>query len=50
MDENERQKPTEKPVPPTAPCPDCGQSFKTSQGLAGLWRLAHSDLTSPQFG
>ena len=45
MDDNERQGPAEKPVPPTTPCPDCGQSFKTNQGLAGHWRLAHAGST-----
>lgn len=42
MDEPERQEPIEKPVPESIPCPDCGQSYKTPQGLAGHRRLAHS--------
>jgi hypothetical protein len=45
MDDNERQGPPEQPIQPTTPCPDCGQSFKTNQGLAGHWRLAHSNST-----
>jgi actin-related protein len=44
MDENERQEPTEQPVP-TNECQDCGQPFKTAQGLAGHRRLKHSTST-----
>jgi len=44
MDENERQEPTEEPVP-TNECQDCGQPFKTAQGLAGHRRLKHSTST-----
>ena len=36
----------DEPVPPTSPCPDCDQSFKTAQGLAGHRRLAHSASTA----
>lgn len=48
MDDNERQGPPEQPVPPNTPCPDCGQSYKTPQGLAGHRRLAHSASTRTQ--
>ncbi|MGA7923298.1 MAG: C2H2-type zinc finger protein [Thermoplasmata archaeon] len=42
MDEIERPESTEQPTAESIPCPDCGQSFKTAQGLAGHRRLAHS--------
>ena len=34
------------PEPETASCPDCGQSYKTPQGLAGHRRLKHSVSTA----
>lgn len=37
---------TEEPAPREIPCPDCGQSYKTPQGLAGHRRLAHSTSTA----
>jgi hypothetical protein len=37
---------SDQPVPETLPCPDCGQSYKTPQGLAGHRRLAHSASTA----
>ena len=40
------QKPTDPPVPQTVPCAECGQSFKTTQGLAGHRRLQHSASTA----
>ena len=40
------QKPTDQPVPGTVPCPECGQSYKTPQGLAGDRRLKHSTGTA----
>lgn len=36
---------TEEPVSREFPCPDCGHSYKTAQGLAGHRRLAHSAST-----
>jgi hypothetical protein len=33
---------SEEPVPANITCPDCGQSYKTPQGLAGHRRLAHA--------
>jgi hypothetical protein len=42
MEEEETDE-TEQPVPPnTVACPNCGQSYKNPQGLAGHRRLAHS--------
>ena len=40
--------PEEAPVPEpeTVSCPDCGQSYKTPQGLAGHRRLKHSASTA----
>ena len=35
----------DQPIP-TNECQDCGQSFKTAQGLAGHRRLAHSTSTA----
>ena len=46
MDEKERQVATEQPNAESYPCPDCGQSYKTPQGLAGHRRLAHSASTA----
>jgi hypothetical protein len=46
MDETERQEPTEHPIAESLLCPDCGQSYKTPQGLAGHRRLAHSASTA----
>jgi hypothetical protein len=40
------QTPTDPPVPEPVPCPDCGQTYKTPQGLAGHRRLAHSTSTT----
>lgn len=37
---------TDQPLPESATCPDCGQSYKTPQGLAGHRRLAHSMSTA----
>jgi hypothetical protein len=34
--------PETEALPTTTPCPDCGQAYKTPQGLAGHRRLAHS--------
>ena len=34
------------PEPETTPCPDCGRSYKTPQGLAGHRRLKHSASTA----
>lgn len=39
------QNSTDHPVP-TNECQDCGQQFKTAQGLAGHRRLAHSASTA----
>lgn len=38
--------PEPEPVPTNIPCPDCGQSYKSPQGLAGHRRLAHSTSTA----
>jgi len=46
MDETERQEPTEHPIAESLLCPDCGQSYKTPQGLAGHRRLKHSTSTA----
>jgi hypothetical protein len=46
MDEPERPEIAEKPVLENTTCPDCGQSYKTPQGLAGHRRLAHSASTA----
>jgi uncharacterized C2H2 Zn-finger protein len=46
MDETERQEPTEHPSAESLLCPDCGQTYKTPQGLAGHRRLAHSTSTT----
>ncbi len=46
MDENEQQEATSQPVPANNACPDCGQSYKSPQGLAGHRRLAHSSSTA----
>lgn len=40
------QKPTDQLVPEAVTCPDCGQSYKTPQGLAGHRRLQHSASTA----
>jgi hypothetical protein len=37
---------SDQPVLQTVPCPDCGLSFKTPQGLAGHRRLKHSTSTA----
>jgi hypothetical protein len=36
----------ENPLPEKATCDDCGQPFKSAQGLAGHRRLAHSTSTA----
>jgi hypothetical protein len=46
MDEINRQESTEQPIAESIPCPDCGQGYKTPQGLAGHRRLAHSASTA----
>ena len=46
MDDQERQEATEQPTAESIPCPDCGQSYKTPQGLAGHRRLKHSTSTA----
>lgn len=46
MDDQERQEATEQPTAKSIPCPDCGQSYKNAQGLAGHRRLAHSASTA----
>ena len=45
MDVAESQVDTEQPPAESIPCPDCGQSYKTPQGLSGHRRLAHSAST-----
>ena len=45
MADPERPDPRTQPVL-TNPCPDCGQSYKTPQGLAGHRRLKHSASTA----
>jgi hypothetical protein len=45
MDARDSQAETEQPPAESIPCPDCGQSYKTPQGLAGHRRLAHSAST-----
>lgn len=46
MDDQERRESREKPNAESIACPDCGQTYKTPQGLAGHWRLKHSTSTA----
>jgi hypothetical protein len=46
MDDEERQVATEQPNAESIACPNCGQAYKTPQGLAGHRRLAHSASTA----
>lgn len=42
----EGARPAETVPPNTVHCPDCGQTYKTPQGLAGHRRLSHSASTA----
>lgn len=46
MEENETREDDQLVLPNAVACPDCGQSYKTPQGLAGHRRLAHSTNTA----